>query len=463
MTRFTARPPLWSIPISKRDSRVPLVHASLFTIVFNSLILSVFVLLVLLLPLQFISNRTKNWHRKFGKGLFGQALVLINEWFFRDLEFVVSAQGPDGQDLQIDQFVERDQQGKLDRIKVPAETVWVANHQTLADWLYIWQFLYLVNHHSNVYIALKSSLRKIPIIGQACQWFGFAFLERNWLKDRRGFGNDLKGMVDVSGTTRDGFDFLLFPEGTIVTENTRGISTRFAQKSGIKDLEYTLLPRSTGLFFALQRLSIERPNLVLTDLTVGYPLPSSGATATSKEPVYPSQHYSLPSIFLQGIAPPELHFHLRFFKVSEIPLGDLTRVTNEDGDKEQEQDRQAFEQWLLARWTEKDELLKRFNSTGTFTASAHDADESDSDSSELEQEGQGRFKGEVRWIPNSRKTFKETAECFGYGIPLITLGWILPLAVRGVLRSWFGGSKPTASGCSCGKMSMGSSVDRLEL
>jgi 1-acyl-sn-glycerol-3-phosphate acyltransferase len=65
-------------------------------------------------------------------------------------------------------------------------------------------------------------LKSIPIIGTACGWFGFAFLERNWAKDKVNFEKQLEGMArDARNGGEHGqegkLDFLLFPEGTIVT------------------------------------------------------------------------------------------------------------------------------------------------------------------------------------------------------------------------------------------------------
>lgn len=52
--------------------------------------------------------------------------------------------------------------------------------------------------------------------------------------------------------------------------------------------------------------------------------------------------------------------HWRRFAVSSIPLTDA----------------KEFEQWLLARWREKDDLLEQWYNTGRFPADAASADES---------------------------------------------------------------------------------------
>lgn len=47
---------------------------------------------------------------------------------------------------------------------------------------------------------------------------------------------------------------LLFPEGTNASDNRREASAKWAAKIGVKDMEHTLLPRSTGSFFCLNEL-----------------------------------------------------------------------------------------------------------------------------------------------------------------------------------------------------------------
>lgn len=47
---------------------------------------------------------------------------------------------------------------------------------------------------------------------------------------------------------------LIFPEGTNASDNGRRKSAQWAEKTGIKDMEHQLLPRSTGMFFCLNEL-----------------------------------------------------------------------------------------------------------------------------------------------------------------------------------------------------------------
>jgi 1-acyl-sn-glycerol-3-phosphate acyltransferase len=47
---------------------------------------------------------------------------------------------------------------------------------------------------------------------------------------------------------------LLFPEGTNLSGNGRRKSAAWAKKTGLRDPEHVMLPRSTGIFFCLKEL-----------------------------------------------------------------------------------------------------------------------------------------------------------------------------------------------------------------
>ena len=105
-------------------------------------------------------------------------------------------------------------------------------------------------------------------------------------------------------------------------------------------LRHLLLPHSKGLKFALEKLT---PSLeAIYDVTIGY----SPALKTE----YVGTKFTLKKIFLMGIYPEKVDFHIREFKVNEIPL----------------QDDEAFFNWLLDVWKEKDELLENYYNTGYF-------------------------------------------------------------------------------------------------
>jgi len=130
-----------------------------------------------------------------------------------------------------------------------------------------------------------------------------------------------------------------------------------------------LLPRSTGLHYSLRSLAPKIPDLRLLDMTVIYPgIPPMH---------YGQDYYTLRSIFFDGVAPPEIHVHLRMFEVTgNVPIGDLagtsgTKTPDPKAEHTVEVDipdheKHMFDIWLRKLWIEKDESMDNFFKTGLF-------------------------------------------------------------------------------------------------
>lgn len=144
----------------------------------------------------------------------------------------------------------------------PERLVMIANHQLYSDWLYLWWVAYTnrPQMHGHIFIILKESLKHIPIIGWGMRFYGFIFMSRKFATDAPRISYRLQKLKEVhrgplSGTSGlDPMWLLLFPEGTNASANTRKRSVAWAEKQGIKDMQHTLLPRSTGSFFCLNEL-----------------------------------------------------------------------------------------------------------------------------------------------------------------------------------------------------------------
>lgn len=57
-----------------------------------------------------------------------------------------------------------------------------------------------------------------------------------------------------TATYLDPMWLLLFPEGTNLSKNGRNKSRAWSAKTGLRDPEHVMLPRSTGTFFCLNEL-----------------------------------------------------------------------------------------------------------------------------------------------------------------------------------------------------------------
>lgn len=100
---------------------------------------------------------------------------------------------------------------------------------------------------------------------------------------------------------------------------------------------------------------------------------------------YGQDYYTLRSIFMDRVPPPEIHMHLRKFAVRAVPIGDLSGAnaralpsggssSGTGGGAGQEAvetdippaERDAFDLWLRTLWRTKDGDMERFLRDGAF-------------------------------------------------------------------------------------------------
>ncbi|CAI4255828.1 CPA_1a_G0002400.mRNA.1.CDS.1 [Saccharomyces cerevisiae] len=252
-----------------------------------------------------------------------------------------------------------------------SNSVTICNHQIYTDWIFLWWLAYTSNLGANVFIILKKSLASIPILGFGMRNYNFIFMSRKWAQDKITLSNSLagldsnaRGVGSLAGKSPERiseegesiwnpevidpeqthwpYNLILFPEGTNLSADTRQKSAKYAAKIGKKPFKNVLLPHSTGLRYSLQKLKPSIENLY--DITIGY----SGV----KQEEYGELIYGLKSIFLEGRYPKLVDIHIRAFDVKDIPL----------------EDEHEFSEWLYRIWSEKDALMERYYSTGSFVS-----------------------------------------------------------------------------------------------
>ena len=294
-------------------------------------------------PIYFYDKNLFYAYMALTKQYFGLLATVGTQWFSPTVIRVSGDKSMQGQLKQVDD-------GRLE-CDFPERLVLIANHQIYTDWLYLWWTAYTAGMHGHIYIILKESLKYVPLIGPAMTLWGFVFMARKWEKDQPRLRHRLQklnskhsGPLSGSGggDQLDPMWLLLFPEGTNLSRNTRNQSAKWSQKSGIPDVKYGILPRSTGLQFCLQELNdtVE----YVYDCTIVY---------EGTQPDYlASELYKLRSVYFQGRQPKSVNMHWRRFKISEIPCRDSKKM----------------EEWVLARWREKDELIEGYQKTGRFPA-----------------------------------------------------------------------------------------------
>ena len=220
----------------------------------------------------------------------------------------------------------------------PERLFLIANHQIYTDWLYLWWIGYSAGMHGRIYIVLKESLKKIPVIGWGMQFAQFIFLKRRWEDDKPGLAKHMQRLNKPD----EPMWLMMFPEGTNLASCTREKSRKWAEKNGIKDMKHGLLPRSTGLNFMLQEL--RQTVDYVYDCTIAYEGVPHGTFA--------QDIFTVGASYLGGRPPKSVNMYWRRFRINTIPLDDPKK----------------FELWLRLRWREKDKFIDQYLRTGRFPA-----------------------------------------------------------------------------------------------
>ena len=281
-------------------------------------------------PLYYINQDWYNSWIAFTKQSFGLLTMTMTQTW---APTIVRMSG----DRSVRGEISQDDEGNI-KCDFAERCVMMGNHQIYTDWLYLWWVAYTNNMHGRMYIVLKESLRKIPVLGWGMQVSQFIFLKRDWEQDKPNMSKHLQKLSIRSNPMW----LLIFPEGTNLAPSTRERSAKWAKKMGINDLQHTLLPRSTGLQFCLQQLRSTTDYVY--DCTMAYEGVPRGQFA--------QDIFTVSSAYLQGKPPKSVNMHWRKFAVKSMPL---------DNDR-------AFELWLRARWMEKDALIEYWYKHGHFPA-----------------------------------------------------------------------------------------------
>ncbi|RHY76953.1 hypothetical protein DYB34_002045 [Aphanomyces astaci] len=189
----------------------------------------------------------------------------------------------------------------------------------------------------NVKIAMKHTLRSLPVLGTGMSMLDFLFLRRDIKVDRVTIQAYMQSFV------QDNFPFwlVLFPEGTTIFTESVLKSHEFATAQHRPVLHRVMLPRSTGLKLMLDAFKDSPVQPTILDVTMAFPS-YSGEVPTYEMGYDRHVDMDLPSMkkLLMGHGPSKVHFHCRHFSMADV------------GD-----DVQAF---LDALWVDKEALLNEF-------------------------------------------------------------------------------------------------------
>ncbi len=281
-------------------------------------------------PLYLVNEDWYNAWIAFTKQSWGLLTMTMTQWW---APTVVRVSGDSTMRGQLLQSVD----GSL-LCDFPQRMILIANHQIYTDWLYLWWIGYAAGMHGRIYVVLKESLKRIPVIGWGMQFAQFIFLKRKWEQDKPRMAAHLQKF----NNPKDPMWLMMFPEGTNLADSTREASKKWAEKNGINDMRHMLLPRSTGLQFILQEL--RQTVDYVYDCTIAYEGVPRGEFA--------QDIFTVGASYFGGRPPKSVNMYWRRFRVSSIPLDDP----------------KTFELWLRSRWIEKDKFIEDYLRTGRFPA-----------------------------------------------------------------------------------------------
>ncbi len=247
-----------------------------------------------------------------------------------------------------------------------SNTILLSNHQLYTDWWYIWIMARYLNKHSLIRIILKHDLQFHFPAGWACKLFEFIFVKRKWSFDR----NVLLSAFAKIKQLNLPFWLILFPEGTLVCDETKERSDKFATKQGWPiDLKNVLYPKTTGTYYACKHLrkksQIDTGIDTIFDLTVAY-----SDVPLSK---YAYDVYTPTRIFVDGLGPRKVFIHVDKVPLDAVPgledNADAVEMDDTASDKNihtASKNEEIFGQWLRDRYHQKDQLMDAFLQNGSF-------------------------------------------------------------------------------------------------
>jgi 1-acyl-sn-glycerol-3-phosphate acyltransferase len=222
---------------------------------------------------------------------------------------------------------------------IDESTIIISNHSSFLDWFYIWNFISYFEDGSILKTILKYDLKNIPIIGNGMEFFEFIFLKRKLTEDK----DVLLQSLDQISKDNEKFWLLIFPEGTIISNETKKTSDAYANKNDLRKMENVLIPKTTGLNICSKKLLKDIGSIY--DLTIAYKNISPGIRMDNGE--------IIKSIFFDKTSNLEVHICINRIPVEEI----YKKVFDDD----------KFQEYIYELFYKKDKKLEFFNSKGYFS------------------------------------------------------------------------------------------------
>ncbi|WUR04755.1 1-acylglycerol-3-phosphate O-acyltransferase [Vairimorpha necatrix] len=205
---------------------------------------SIFVVGLCYSPFAYVLSKfNSSLHFKIAHKFFGLFLMTLNTLTKRFIEF-------DGENI----------------INPNENYLIISNHVNYYDFTFISGLFSQSNTLGSLKFVIKSEMRSIPGIFQILNLLNFLVVERNYEKDEK----TIRTYCRRSINNKTSLNMIIFPEGTIITENTMNKSTEFRRSKGLNPLKYVLSPKYRGFELMVNEFKNSHIKKIL-DLTFTYP------------------------------------------------------------------------------------------------------------------------------------------------------------------------------------------------
>lgn len=213
-----------------------------------------------------------------------------------------------------------------DAIPQKENAILIANHQGIADIPVVMSFGLRKLRLGDLKWFVKDIVKYIPGPGWGMLFLGTLYVKRNWFADKNKIYNTFHRFIKFKIPVW----VISFSEGTRITPEKLKKSQKFAAVKGLKTPEHVLIPKTKGFSAAL--LALESHIDAVYDLTIGYP-----------------QGIPLAWQLVQGFVK-EVYVHVKRYEVKDLPKNES-----------------EISDWLMSRFYEKDERLKKMTSQNEFS------------------------------------------------------------------------------------------------
>jgi len=213
-----------------------------------------------------------------------------------------------------------------DELPLQENSIVVLNHQKLVDIPVIFRLANAKKRLGDLKWFVKDVLKYVPGVGWGMLFLDCLFIKRNWMSDQAKIAKTFENIK----TNKIPFWLMTFAEGTRFTPSKLAQSQKFAAERGLVIPKHVLIPRTKGFVVSVE--SLRGHAKAVYDFTIGY------------------EHGQAPSLWqwMSGDVQ-KVHLHVRRFLISDLPIGE-----------------KALSDWLLNLFNEKDSLLGKYYTEGSF-------------------------------------------------------------------------------------------------